>query len=37
MDDTIDDIYYDPVDNVTGKITQIADMYMANWAFDLTR
>jgi hypothetical protein len=33
----IDDIHYVAVDNVTGKVIQVADINKANWLFDLTR
>jgi len=33
----IDDVHYVAVDNVTGKVIQVADMNKANWVFDLTK
>jgi len=33
----IDDVHYVAVDDVTGKVIQVADLNKADWVFDLTK
>ena len=33
----IDDVHYIAIDDITGKVIQVADMNKANWVFDLTK